>query len=51
MMKEKYYALIKINSFIRIIKEHQKTACPWDYARLEIAKERLKKARKKLILG
>ena len=51
MIKEKWDALIEINNFIKIIKEYQKTACPWDCAWLEIAKERLKRARKKLILG
>lgn len=51
MMKEKWDALIEINNFIRKIKKYQKTACPWDYAHLEVAIARLKKARKKLILG
>ena len=49
--KEKMEAISEINVLIKEIKEYQKTACPWDYAKLEVAKGRLKKARKIIIFS
>ena len=51
MIKEKYYALVEINNFIRAIKEYQKTISPGMAAHLEIAIARLKEARIRLILS